>query len=194
MHSTIDFRTPAAGFDQPLQMWQACHERVARMNRLLEKLVDHLDGHAIDDDAIATAASVRRYFDEAAPRHHDDEDEDLFPRLIARLKEAGDEAGAARIGSVITSLQQDHAEIGALWTDLREPLARIERGEAPRFDRPQVATFIRRYRAHIALEDAEIAPALAARLTEADRQEIGRAMAARRGVNWQEIVGAGLQR
>ena len=27
--SLIDFRTPAAGFDQPLELWQACHERIA---------------------------------------------------------------------------------------------------------------------------------------------------------------------
>ena len=30
MTGTIDFRTPGAGFDQPIEMWLACHERVQR--------------------------------------------------------------------------------------------------------------------------------------------------------------------
>jgi hemerythrin-like domain-containing protein len=192
--STIDFRSPAAGFDQPLDMWHACHERVARMTNLLERLLDHLGTHPIDNDAQVTATTVRRYFDEAAPRHHDDEEVDLFPQVLHRLEAAGDTARAARIGIIIETLQNDHADMDVLWSSLRLQLARVEDGQAPSFDPAEVAQFVDRYRAHIDIEESEIGPAARAVLTPEDLQAIGRSMAERRGVDWDEIAGSGLHR
>jgi hemerythrin-like domain-containing protein len=192
--SIIDFRTPGAGFDQPLQMWHACHERVERMTGLLARLHDHLRTRAVDDEARVTASSVLRYFDEAAPRHHDDEEVDLFPAVLRRLQAAGQIARAARVGAAIERLQQEHDDIHALWLALRVQLARVERAEQPAFDPDVVAQFIERYRQHIALEDAEIGPAAHDLLTTDDLRAIGQAMAARRGVDWEEIAGSGLQR
>jgi pyridoxamine 5'-phosphate oxidase len=191
--STIDFRTPAAGFDQPLAMWHACHERVARMTNLLERLLDHLATHPIDHDAQVTATTVRRYFDEAAPRHHDDEEVDLFPQVLRRLQAAGDTARAARIGILIETLQSDHQDMDVLWSSLRLQLARVEDGQATSFDPAEVAQFINRYRAHIDTEESEIGPAARAVLTPEDLLSIGRSMAARRGVDWDEIAGSGLR-
>jgi hemerythrin-like domain-containing protein len=192
--STIDFRAPAAGFDQPLAMWHACHERVARMTNLLERLLDHLATHPIDHDAQVTATTVRRYFDEAAPRHHDDEEVDLFPQVLRRLEAAGDTARAARIGIIIERLQDDHDDMDVLWSSLRTQLARVEDGQAPSFDPAEVAQFINRYRAHIETEETEVGPAARAVLTPEDLQAIGRSMAQRRGVDWDEIAGSGLHR
>ena len=48
--------------------------------------------------------------------------------------------------------------------------------------------FVTRYRAHIEIEDTVIAPALKRALRAKDLKEIGRAMAARRGVDWDAIV------
>lgn len=185
--SIIDFRTPAAGFDQPLALWQACHERVARMNNMLERLIEHLQKNPVDKAAGITAASVRQYFDEAAPRHHEDEEIDLFPRLLAKLHRH-DGPAAARIEAAVQTLLADHAEMHALWGSIREQLLRIEAGQTPQFDEAQVALFITRYRAHIDIEDNQIAPALRRLLKPKDLQEIGRAMAARRGVDWDELA------
>ena len=66
MTSTIDFRTPGAGFDQPVEMWLACHERVQRFAALLSRLADHVRKQGADEDAQVTATSIRRYFNEAA--------------------------------------------------------------------------------------------------------------------------------
>jgi len=185
--SLIDFRTPAAGFDQPLELWQACHERIARMNNMLQRLVEYLKTHPVDKDAGVTAASVLRYFEEAAPRHHEDEEIDLFPRLQARLRTRSRGPAAEHIGVAIQSLLADHEQMHALWLALREPLRRVEAGEEPQFDDAQVTLFITRYRAHMEVEDREIAPALRRMLTAKDLREIGRAMAERRGVSWDEI-------
>jgi hypothetical protein len=56
----LDFRTPAAGFDQPLELWLACHDRVRRMTGLLERLREHLLNMGSDDAARVTAATIRR--------------------------------------------------------------------------------------------------------------------------------------
>ncbi len=191
--SNIDFRTPAAGFDQPLQMWLACHERVARMNGLLTRLVEYLQTHPADESTRVTATSVRRYFDEAAPRHHDDEDVDLFPRVLQRLAEAGQTARAARVSAMVERLQQDHADMALLWASLRAHLERIERGEPTALDAALVEQFVARYRTHIEIEEREVGSAAEELLTPEDLHAIGNAMAARRGVDWNEIAGSELR-
>ena len=60
------------GFEQPFEMLTACHERVHRMLRLLGKLREHLATRGHDEQAAQAARDVMRYFDQAAPLHHED--------------------------------------------------------------------------------------------------------------------------
>ena len=75
--------SPAAGFEQPFEMLVACHERVHRMLALLGRLREHLHGHGPDTQAQQAARDVMRYFDQAAPLHHQDEELHVFPPLLA---------------------------------------------------------------------------------------------------------------
>jgi pyridoxamine 5'-phosphate oxidase len=186
--SRIEFSSPTAGYDQPLEMWIDCHKRIARMNALLQRLVDHLKHHAVDKHAGVTATSIRRYFDEAAPRHHDDEEVDLFPRLLERLRAQGNPEATQAITQAIDSLLADHAEMHDLYQVVRAQLQQVEAGQDPHFDDTQIMLFVTRYRAHIEVEDNVIAPALKRALKTKDLKEISRAMAARRGVDWDAIV------
>src|SRR5665647_521132 len=70
--------TPAVGFEQPFEMLEACHERVNRMLALLVRLREYLPGHGTDDNARQAARDVMRYFDLAAPHHHQDEELSLI--------------------------------------------------------------------------------------------------------------------
>jgi hemerythrin-like domain-containing protein len=186
--AVIDFRAPAAGFDHPIEMWHACHERIKRMSTLLQRLARHIGTHGADADARVTATSILRYFDEAAPRHHDDEEIDLFPLLLERAAGAPATLDAARIGAAIRTLQADHASLTARWQAMREPLLRVQAGERGDLDEPRALAFCTRYRAHIALEETQIGPALEQALDADDLRRVGRAMAARRGVDWDEIT------
>jgi len=185
--SRIGFNSPAAGYDQPLQMWLDCHQRIARMNALLQRLVDHLKHHPIGKDAKVTAASIRRYFDEAAPRHHDDEEIDLFPRLLDKLRAQADPAAEA-VAAAIAALLADHREMHDLYQTLRAQLLRLEAGDDPHFDDVQIMLFVSKYRAHIEIEDGVLAPALKRMLRARDLKAIGRAMAARRGIDWDQVT------
>ena len=189
--SRIDFSTPSAGFDEPIEMWLGCHQRIARMNNLLQRLVDHLKHHPVDKDAGVTAASIRRYFEEAAPRHHEDEEIDLFPRLLEKLRSQSSGPAAETLGSTLQSLLADHEEMHELWLALREQLLRIEAGKDPQFDEAQIMLFITRYRAHIEVEDGTLAPVFKRMFKAQDLREIGRAMAKRRGVDWDAISAKG---
>jgi pyridoxamine 5'-phosphate oxidase len=186
--SKIEFSTPNAGFDQPIEMWLGCHQRIARMNSLLQRLVDHLKHHPVDKNAGVTAASIRRYFEEAAPRHHEDEEIDLFPRLLDKLRAQGGGPAAETVAKTIESLLADHEEMARLWQAMRAQLLQVEAGVDPKFDDAQVMLFVSRYRAHIEVEDGTLAPAFKRVFRTKDLREIGRAMAQRRGVDWDEIV------
>ena len=183
----VDFSTPAAGFDQPLELWSACHGRVRRMISLLQRLAEHVQKAGADADARTTATSIRRYFDEAAPRHHDDEEIDLFARLRGRLDQL-DAEHAAQVAAAIATLQADHHDLSALWKALRAPLVRIEGGAAAALDEATIALFVSRYQAHMQVEETVIEPALKRLLRKSDLSAIGQAMAQRRGVDWSELA------
>ncbi len=90
---------PAAGFEQPFEMLEACHERVQRMLALLGRLREHLASHGADEQARQAARDVMRYFDQAAPEHHRDEELHVFPPLLAQ--------NDPKVAAVVVRLQQD---------------------------------------------------------------------------------------
>jgi hemerythrin-like domain-containing protein len=182
----IDFRTPAAGFDQPLQLWLACHDRVRRMTSLLERLHEHMQSGGADEAAQVTAASILRYFDEAAPRHHEDEEVDLFP-LLRRLLPAKAPADEAVVTAALHRLQGDHVELGKLWQELRVTLQAIAAGQPARLEPAFVQRFAAGYRQHCEVEDTVVADALKRCLGEVHLDALGQSMAERRGVDWTHL-------
>lgn len=181
----IDFRTPGAGFDQPMALWIGCHERVMRMCGLIQLLHEHIRDHGVDEPAGITANSILRYFDEAAPRHHEDEEQDLFPRLLQRL------SGDARdsVARTVEQLLAEHVALASDWAVLKVKLEAIERADAAAtLERAEVESFFARYRRHIALEETVLAPSMQLAFDESTWREIGKSMAARRGVDWDELT------
>ncbi len=182
----LDFRMPAAGFDQPLELWLACHDRVRRMTSLLERLREHIAHMGADDAARVTATTIRRYFTEAAPRHHQDEEIDLFPLLRQRLPATAPDRAAA-VASALQRLEADHVSLGRIWERVLPTLEAIERGEPAVLDDDDVRAFAAGYRAHCEVEDTVVAEALRLCLTSADLDALGQAMAERRGVDWTHL-------
>jgi len=185
MTATIAFRSPEGGFDEPLGLWLACHERVLRFCSLLGRLRLHVGQQGADAEAQQAATSIRRYFNEAAPRHHADEEADLFPRLLHCLQERPaviPPEGAARTRAAIDTLMADHRSSELLWAPLDAALAQIERGVALPLDAGQVEAFERTYRRHIDVEEGVVMPAMKRAFSAADWKAIGGAMAQRRGV------------
>ncbi len=172
------FDTPA-GFDDPVAMWMGCHRRIEKQLRTLSKLSAHVADKGVDAEASQAAQAILRYFEKSAPHHHEDEDRDLFPLLDRRITDA---AERARFRELVARLQEEHERMAACWARLRKPLQGIAEGLPKTLDPADVAAFGAIYETHIPAEDGAI-PALAKRyLTDADRESLGRSMAARRGV------------
>lgn len=170
-------RSPAVGFEQPFEMLEACHERVQRSLDLLMRLIDHVARNGHDAQSRSAAQDVLRYFDLAAPHHHDDEECHVFPRVLA----AGD---AAQIAAV-QRLRDDHARMGELWSRLRPVLqgwaTEAASGSVQESFRTDAAAFTSLYAGHIPVEEGLVFPAARARYAAADLQAMGDEMRSRRG-------------
>ncbi len=68
----------APSFDHPIEMLEACHDKVRHFTHQLAQLPAHLDQFGITDATIQTIHGILRYFDVAAPLHHADEEQNLF--------------------------------------------------------------------------------------------------------------------
>lgn len=162
---------PAAGFEAPFEMLDACHRRVERLLDLLARLAAHVDAHGADTQARQAAADVMRYFDLAAPHHHEDEERHLLPRLRA----AGRTVLADRIAA-------DHVAMAAAWQALRERLAAVAEGRLPADGLAGWAAFRALYVAHLQLEDGEAYPLARALVDPDGLAAMADEMARRRGV------------
>lgn len=170
-------RSPGAGFDQPFEMLSACHERVARTLDLLQRLQSYLAEQGVDDSARQAARDVLRYFDKAAPLHHEDEELHVFPPLLQPFTDAATQ-------SVVRQLQQDHVDMAASWAQARCPLLALAEGGQDAFSMADTAlfqSFVGLYAAHLRHEDQLVYPAALAVLDAAAQQAMGQEMAARRG-------------
>ena len=177
-HSTSlpGFGAPAVGFEQPFEMLEACHERVNRTLDLLRRLMAHIDTNGHDTSSRSAAADVLRYFDIAAPLHHEDEELHVFPALARRTD--------VKLRAAIAALQGDHERMAMYWAQLRGALVLWrDDAAAPAIDgatRRLAADFIGGYAAHIATEEELVYPAARACFDDAGLARIGAEMQARR--------------
>ncbi|SFZ73422.1 hemerythrin domain-containing protein [Chitinimonas taiwanensis] len=161
----------APGFDEPIALLTACHDKVRRFASLSLKLDEHLSRRGQDEEAAQAAANILRYFDMAAPLHHADEEDDLFPAL----RELDDPA----LNADLARIEAEHASLDVLWQAVRPWLQAIADHGVPL--RPaELAAFARDYPAHAAREEALLYPA-ARQLSPTTLARIGQNMRARRG-------------
>jgi hemerythrin-like domain-containing protein len=170
------FDTPAVGFEQPFEMLEACHERVRRSLALLERLVGQVESHGHDAPSRSAAADVLRYFDLAAPLHHEDEERHVFPLL--------EHCGDAALEAATTGLRGDHARMEALWAPLRVALCSwaapntAQAATAP--TRQQAQAFGSLYAGHLRVEETLVFPAARSRMDAARLAHMSADMQGRR--------------
>ena len=170
------FESPAVGFEQPFEMLEACHGRVQRSLALLQKLLAYVQTTGHDQQTQSAAKDVLRYFDLAAPLHHDDEELNIFPVVLA--------GGGANAISAVETLLRDHQAMHALWQRLREVLVAWSQpgATAPASESMQalVADFVAGYASHIRTEEDLVYPQARALMSPGQIAEIGQQMRARR--------------
>lgn len=131
-----------------------CHQQVLAMLHRLAELIERLDTHGVDGPARATAAEVVQFFTATARQHHADEEQHVFPALLA--------SDDAELVHHVQRLQQDHGWLEEDWLVLQPPLSAIAEGYSW-YDldmlRHALPVFVSLYQDHIELEESLIYPA-----------------------------------
>jgi len=175
------FTAIAGSTEVPLEMLSACHGRVEQQCATLLRLKAHLPVHGCDEQARVAAANIIRYFDTAAKDHHADEEEDLFPLLLATASRT-DAPALTSLTNLINGLLADHRALEQLWAQVRSSLMLISAGTSSSLSPQEVDDLIALYERHIEKEENELLPTAKRVLSEQDLTKVGTAMRKRRGI------------
>jgi hemerythrin-like domain-containing protein len=160
-----------SSFEDPLSLLLACHDKVRHFARLTLRLGTHVSHRGADAEAAQAAASILRYFDLAAPLHHADEEEDLFPALRA--------LNSRVLCTTLDELEAEHNVLENLWHSVQpwlEATTKNDRAATP----STLAAFARRHMQHADREENQ-AYAAVGTLPDDVLAAIGRNMRKRRG-------------
>jgi hemerythrin-like domain-containing protein len=158
------------GFDDPIGMLRACHEKILAHCGLLERLLDTPDRD--------TATQVHRYFSTSAPLHHRDEEEDLFPRISRQ---------SLKIAELVHNLKKEHRELDSLWSRIAADLKSPPQDGFSEDFLDTAREFCRINRTHVTVENRELLPMATGILSQQDLGAVGESMAARRGVRYSAL-------
>ena len=150
-------------------MLLACHDRVRRSLDLLLRLQAHAATHGADTQARDAARDVLRYFDLAGPKHHEDEERHVLPRLHA-----------AGLGELADRLAADHTEMNRQWAALRPALQALQEGSGQGLDAAACQAYAALYAGHMAAEEGQAFPVAAHGLDASALAAMGAEMAGRR--------------
>jgi len=174
---------PLADFDQPIELLMDCHRRVEKFLQVLLQVAERSENGRLGVTDVSSLETALEYFVRAAPRHTEDEERSLFPRL----KASGDPRAREAL-SRIERLEADHKqadaghkridELGRLWL-LEKVLPGEQVLEFAQVSRELIAF----YGSHIRCEDEEVFPIARAVLSAEALQSIGKEMKERRIVD-----------
>lgn len=160
----------------PFETLAGCDQRTLRHCASLERLVSPAGQSGAAAQAQTVAAEVLTFFDVTVPRHHADEEQDLFPAL--RESMAGSDAVCLR--EMTERLVQEHRDLDKLWSDLQPAVLAIAQGRADALPARAVQEFVARCRAHVELESGDMLPTAQRLLSDEAVAAMAAAMAARR--------------
>lgn len=169
----------APSFDNPLEMLHACHGKIKRQLNTLQKLTVHLPAHGCDQQVRQAAQGILRYFDTAGQFHHQDEEENLFPTLLAM-----NTPDREQVSALISRLLAQHVVMFAAWDEMRAVLVQLAEGVNTPLSGELVEKLTGNYTRHIEIEEAELLPLAARLLSPQQVMELGKNMAERRGAKF----------
>ena len=168
----------APDFDQPVAVLKHCHDRIRKQLKTMESLASPAAFAATPDEVRQAASAVLRYFEKAAPHHHEDEEHDLLPMLADTAR--GDDA--ALLARLMPEVLDEHRQMEQLWQRLQPQLAAIAAGGAGTLDGADATRFGELYLGHMDKEESHIAPMAKRLFSPAQMQRLGNAMRTRRGI------------
>ncbi len=129
-----------------------CHKAILRKLEEMQQLSVLVSNFGMTEVSRTLARNIHLFFTEVATAHHQDEEQRIFPALLAK--------DDAPMTAAVMRLQADHLRLEQLWLDLVPRLNALARGYRFRhmddFFR-HIENFARVYRAHIVFEESLMA-------------------------------------
>lgn len=138
--------------EHPVQDFSQCHTGILRRLDQLDELPALLEPAA---RARTVAEQALAFFRLAIFEHHQDEERELFPAVLASAEPG---AEAEHVQAMAQRLTEEHRDLEARWKRLAPELQRISKGQAFTVDALEIAELVARYRAHAAFEEQEYLP------------------------------------
>jgi hemerythrin-like domain-containing protein len=178
-------------YTNPLGMLSDCHRRIEKFLHLLITVSDEVRGRALSGEQQDALISALQYFRQSAPKHTLDEEASLFPRLQAS---GNDQVKAAL--AMLESLHADHLITDEKHKEVDALIIRwLNDGALAEENFQRLSWLLKElqniYHKHIGIEDVEIFPLAGNVLNIDELAQVGREMAARRGVDlelWKKLL------
>lgn len=135
----------------PLALLASYHECIGHLLTHLEDLL--ADGRRNPDEREAVARDILTGFDCALHVHLDDEEDDVFPAILAAAESP---ARRAQAFELVASLLVEHRVMTELWTGLRVALGALGHGVALPFPDLTARRFVGLCRQHLEREEREL--------------------------------------
>ncbi len=171
---------PQPGFDQPLDLLGDCHRRIEQFLGILVRVAGERLGRELNADQQRGVETALRYFREALPRHAADEDQSLFPRLLA-----SPDGRVRDLLPRLAQLERDHKRAADAHAEVERLGQRwLQHGTLGLEEANQLVATLQQLEAlyieHIRTEDREVFPLARQVLSDKDQAAIGVEMLARR--------------
>lgn len=157
-------------FAEPIEMLYACHGKVRRFCSQLDMLPGYIAEHGRNETVLQAVRQISRYFNVAAPLHHEDEEENFFPLLLQYAPQA--QKG-------IDELLRQHENLHAGWQSVSAELTRLENEADYVPDADMLKRFTDGYAVHLSIEEPLFEMGKAS-IPPEKLSEIGEIMAERR--------------
>jgi hemerythrin-like domain-containing protein len=147
--STIPLR---AADDAPVQAFSSCHQGIVAQLSELDRL-PALAAAAALAQRIAKAADA--FFSEVVLAHHAEEEQELFPAVLASAQ-AG--AERERVKGIVERLTREHRHIESAWREIAPAVHQLAKGHEAALDATRIGAFVAEYRMHADHEEREFLP------------------------------------
>jgi hemerythrin-like domain-containing protein len=142
----------AATGREPIDEFSKCHAGIISQLTSLRELPALLEPAA---QARRIAGESLAFFRRAVYGHHEDEERDLFPAVLASAEKGAEHE---RVRSMVDRLTAEHRSVEKAWEALEPDLKAIAHGKEAEIDSQALARLIDRYIAHAVFEEREFLP------------------------------------
>jgi hemerythrin-like domain-containing protein len=136
----------------PIQDFSQCHGGIVTHLRALDELPALLEPAA---RARRIAADTVKFFREVVYEHHQEEEKELFPAVLASAAKG---AEREKVEQIVAALTAEHRSVESEWEQLEPKLKAVAKGHDADVRAGEIESLVKTYLAHARYEEQEFLP------------------------------------